>query len=186
MNNIEISFIFPCTNCLLLTAMFILLAGALITMSMMSATTGFIYTNGTPMQRIKIPEWPMKYPALENLFLNTSEVTKQTIRSRLKIDFYFMPCAYLFLLCLGFYTQLNLDTETFLENIFNYIIYLPMCSWVFDIGENILALKQLNELSKPAASWLYAASICKWASVFIYVGFLAILVVVKLLQLIIQ
>jgi|GEM_PF-5159307 len=182
MNNIEIDFIFPCTNCLLLTAMFILLAGALITTAMMSATTAFIVSTDTPPIAIKMPERPLTYTQLETLFYHTSAVTKMTIRTRLRIDFWFMPCAYLFLLCLGFYIKLNAAFNDSWNTPLSYIVYLPLLSWLFDLIENITAIKILDELTHTNAKVMYISSILKWLTVFVFIGFLLALLVTKTIE----
>ena len=119
-------------------------------------------------------ELPYSFSRFKNLIGHISEKTKDTVRMSLRMDYYFMPFAYLFLFFGGWYMMQR--HHLFALHPDNYkILFLPFAAWLMDIVENKLAFACLANLTKTNSRLLLFASIIKWLLIF---GYLVLLFVI--------
>ena len=93
---------------------------------------------------------------------------KQYVRMNLKLDYYFMPFAYLLLFFGGWYIMQRHHLLSLHHEYYN-ILFIPFAAWLFDIIENKMALSCLEKLTQSKSRLLFLASLIKWLLVFGYI-----------------
>jgi hypothetical protein len=165
---------------LLLWLTVVCLLGALVTTVPMIIMSRFFLTerdavNGR-VKRFSIIDFelPYSFSRFKSLIGNISEKTKDTVRMSLRMDYYFMPFAYLFLFFGGWYIMQRHHLFELNPNHFK-ILWMPFIAWVMDITENKIAFACLGGLTK-AKSWsLFFVSAVKWLLVFGYIVLLFVI-----------
>lgn len=112
-------------------------------------------------------ELPYSFRRFRNIVDHISEKTKDTVRMNLKLDFKFMPFAYLFLFFGGWYIMQR-HHLFFLNDEVYKILFFPFIAWLMDAVENMLALECLVKLTKTNSRLLFFASTVKWLIIFAY------------------
>ena len=119
-------------------------------------------------------ELPYSFSRFKKLIGNISANTKDTVRMSLRMDYYFMPFAYLFLFFGGWYIMQRHHLFELNPNN-SKILWMPFIAWMMDIVENKIAFACLDGLTK-AKSWsLFAVSTVKWLLVFGYIVLLFVI-----------
>lgn len=116
-------------------------------------------------------ELPFSFTRFKNIIDDISEKTKDIVRMNLKLDYKFMPFAYLFLFFGGWYIMQRHHLFS-LNDEYYKILFFPFIAWLMDIVENMLALECLVKLTKTNSRLLFFVSLVKWLIIF---GFLVML-----------
>jgi len=119
-------------------------------------------------------ELPYSFTRFKNLLGNLSANTKDTVRMNLKMDYKFMPFAYLFLFFGGWYIMQRHHLFS-VNGDYYKILFFPFIAWVMDILENMLALECLVKPTKTNSRLLFFASLLKWLIIFTFLVWLFII-----------
>ncbi len=119
-------------------------------------------------------ELPYSFTRFTKIMNNLSDKTKDTVRMNLKLDYYFMPFAYLFLFFGGWYIMQRHHLFS-LNSEYYKILYMPLAAWVMDIVENKLAFACLENGTKTNSRLLLFVSLIKWVLIF---GYLILLFII--------
>jgi hypothetical protein len=119
-------------------------------------------------------ELPYSFTRFKNIIDNLSDNTKDTVRMNLKLDYKFMPFAYLFLFFGGWYIMQR--HQLFAVNAeYHKVLFFPFIAWVMDILENMLALECLVKMTKTNSRLLFFASLLKWLIIFTFLVWLFVI-----------
>lgn len=97
-----------------------------------------------------------------NIVEGMDQKTKQAVIWQLKVDYFFMPFAYVSLLIAGCFVHLKQGntnawfSETYL------LAWLPLVAWLFDIIENKLIRLAITSLNKNVKMLILLFSATKW------------------------
>jgi hypothetical protein len=160
---------------LLLWLMLICFSGACLTGGLMMVISRFFLDKDGRKFSIMAFELPLSFNKFKTLTGNISIATKDTVRMNLRLDYFFMPFAYLFLLFTGWYLLHRFNCRITVCAYY-YILFVPFTAWLFDILENLMAFACLTELTKTKAVLLFIFSLLKWILIIGYLLFLLALV----------
>ncbi len=153
---------------LLLWLMFVCFLGVFISGWAMSVMSRFFLTDKGRKFSIIDFELPYSFKRFKEIIDHISEKTKDTVRMNLKLDYYFMPFAYLLLFFGGWYIMQRHHLLS-LHHEYYKILFIPFAAWLFDIIENKMALSCLEKLTQTKSRFLFLASLIKWLLVFGYI-----------------
>lgn len=95
---------------------------------------------------------PYRSTVFNEIILNISPKTQKIVTKSLKMDSIFMPFAYASVLLLIVYFYLHFEpygSSTFpIESFLKYAVFLPVISYLCDIGENYLTKNLINRVYK--------------------------------------
>src|SRR5215218_1744864 len=103
-------------------------------------------------------ELPYSFTRFKNIVDHISDKTKDTVRMNLKMDYKFMPFAYLFLFFGGWYIMQRHHLFA-LNSDYYKILFFPFAAWLMDIVENKLAFACLEKLTKTNSRLLFFVSL---------------------------
>jgi hypothetical protein len=133
----------------------------------------FLNKNGSRFSILNF-ELPYSFTKFKNIIENISDKTKDAVRMNLKLDYFFMPFAYLFLFFGGLY-MLHRQHLLLQDSNAYKILWLPFAAWLFDIMENMLSVLCLEKLTQTKSRLLFFVSLVKWIVIY---GFLILLYVI--------
>ena len=93
----------------------------------------------------------------------------------LKLDYYFMPFAYLLLLFGGWFVLHQ--QFVFGENDYYYFLLTPLVAWIFDILENKIAYSSIKSVTKAKTRVLFVVALLKWLLI---IGYLLLIAAISM------
>ncbi len=159
---------------LLLWLMVVCFLGLCITVRPMLVISRFFVTKKHTKFSIMNFKLPYSFTKFKGIIDNISDKTKDTVRMNLKLDYYFMPFAYLFLFFSGWYVLQRHNPYLPEKSSYYWVLWVPCVAWVFDILENKIAHSCIEVVTKAKARSLFFVSLIKWMLVLGYVVFLLV------------
>jgi hypothetical protein len=164
----------PDFSSLLLWLMLLCFLGCCITLWPMLVMSKFFLRKDGSHFSILLFQLPFSISRFQALIDNISGRTKDTVRMNLKLDYYFMPFAYLLLLFAGWYL-LHRHQFIFGESAYYKFLFAPLIAWIFDMLENRTAFTCIKSVTKAKARILFTVSLIKWILI---IGYLLILLAI--------
>jgi hypothetical protein len=172
---------------LLIVGMVICLLGMILTSAIMAAIGNFFYyTPAVEMNRVTDADLPvlqkrfsilaMELPGkkFQDIVQGMDKKSREDLVWQLKIDYYFMPFAYGFLLLAGSFVHWTYASRGLNFDSLFLLVWLPLVAWLFDIIENKLIAASLNNFTGSGKAGILIFSSAKW---FIALGCLVACVV---------
>lgn len=161
---------------LLLWLMLLCFLGCCVTLWPMLVMSKFFLRKDGSRFSILLFQLPLSVSKFKTLVDTITSRTKDTIRMNLKLDYFFMPFAYLLLLFGGWFT-LHRQQYSFVDSDYYKLLFIPLFAWVFDILENKLAYSCIKSVTTTRARILFVVSLMKWILI---IGYLIVLLVISL------
>jgi hypothetical protein len=152
---------------LLLWLMLLCVLGSLVTSWMMAAISKFFLyrvSGEDELKKFSIMqlEFPWSFEKFKNLIDQMTDKTKDTVRMQLNVDYYFMPFIYLLLFFGGCFVLWYYKSAGTSISQYNFLLWIPVATWLFDIIENKLIASSLESTSKFKTNTLLFFALAKW------------------------
>ena len=123
-------------------------------------------------------EFPRSKKSISEIITGMTTQVKETVRMQLRIDYYFMPFAYLFLLFGASFVLWRLKLDGYSISGLKPLLIFPFLCWALDIAENKLIASALTNPARPRSTLIYAIAFTKWAvtSVFLLLALTGLII----------
>ena len=161
---------------LLLWLMLLCFLGCCVTLWPMLVMSKFFLRKDGSRFSILLFLLPLSVSKFQTLVDTITGRTKDTIRMNLKLDYFFMPFAYLLLLFGGWFT-LHRQQFSFANSDYYKLLFIPLVAWVFDIVENRIAYSCIKSVTTTKARILFVVSLLKWILI---IGYLILITAISM------
>lgn len=156
---------------LLLVGMLVCLVGMLITTIIMASISKFFYYQPSKLAATNQPLFLLRFSIMalelpgkkfDEIIQGVNKKTVEALQWQLKVDYYFMPFAYFFLVLAGSFVHLVYASENIVFDPSCFLVWLPFVAWVFDIVENVLISATLSTQTTSRKGAILFFSAFKW------------------------
>lgn len=165
----------PGFSSLLLWLMLLCFLGCCVTLWPMLIMTQFFLRKDGSRFSILLFQLPLSISRFQSLVNDINGNTKDTVKMNLKLDYYFMPFAYLLLLFGGWFVLHQ--QFVFGENDYYYFLLTPLVAWIFDILENKIAYSSIKSVTKAKTRVLFVVALLKWLLI---IGYLLLIAAISM------